>query len=50
MNKTREEEFVRYHQNRKRDFIERKLSSIDVSGDEQRTNRGSDDLRRGNGV
>ncbi len=30
--------------------MERKLSSIDESGDEQRTNLGNDDLRRGNGL
>jgi hypothetical protein len=35
-------------QKRKRDFIERKLSSMDESRDEQRTNLGKDDLRRGN--
>jgi hypothetical protein len=47
---TRAHKHSNYDQNRKRDFIERKLSSTDESGDEQRTNRGRDDLRRGIGV
>jgi len=36
-----------YDQKRKRDFIERKLSSIDESRDELRTNRGNEDFRGG---
>ena len=38
---------INYDQKRKRDFIERKLSSIDESRDELRTNLGSEDFREG---
>jgi hypothetical protein len=39
--------FINYDQKRKRDFIERKLSSNDESRDELRTNLGNEDLRDG---
>jgi hypothetical protein len=38
---------IYYDQKRKRDFIERKLSSIDESRDELRTNLGKEDFRDG---
>ena len=45
--RTHTSKYSNHEQNRKRDLIERKLSSIDESGDEQRTNLGKDDLRLG---
>ncbi len=47
---THTHKYLNHEQNRKRDLIERKLSSIDESGDEQRTNLGNDDLLLGFGV
>jgi hypothetical protein len=45
--KKRKRLFINYDQKRKRDFIERKLSSIDESRDELRANLGNEDFRDG---